>query len=206
MEAKDGDMVFFGVGAYELVCKVLDKVRLSLRDKYSLVDENDLAYCIIVDFPFFEWDENNERIDFGHNPFSMVMGGKEALESAENPLDVMTQQYDVVLNGFELGSGSIRNHDPEVLVAAFEKVGLSEDDVKERFGALYEAFQYGCPPHGGFAFGLDRHMMVLLGEENVRECYAFPKSGKGEDIMMGAPAQIDQKQLDELQLVNIVKE
>jgi len=124
----------------------------------------------------------------------------EALKSSD-PLSVMTFQYDLVLNGFELGSGSIRNHDPEVLVKVFEKVGLSEEDVKKRFGAIYEAFHYGCPPHGGFAFGLDRHMMVLLDEPNVRECYAFPKSGKGEDLMMGAPSDIDEEQLKELHIL-----
>jgi len=203
MDAKDWDMVFFGVGKYELVCKVLDKVRMSLRDKYELVNKDDLAYCIIIDFPFYEWDESNERIDFGHNPFSVVVGWKEALENTENPLDVMTHQYDVVLNGYELGSGSIRNHDPEVLVAAFEKVWLTEQDVKDKFGAMYEAFQYGCPPHGWFAFGLDRHMMILRDEESVRECYAFPKSWRGEDLMMSAPAVIDEAQLEELKIQNV---
>jgi len=197
--AKDGDMVFFGAGSYDSVSKVLWKLRLELRDKYHLADNNELAYCFVVDFPFYEWDENRDRLEFGHNPFSWVDGWLEALAS-EDPLSVMTFQYDVVLNGFELGSGSIRNHDPEVLVKVFEKVGLSEEDVKAKFGAMYEAFQYGCPPHGGFAFGLDRHMMVLLDEPSVRECYAFPKSWRGEDLMMRAPAMIDPEVLDELSL------
>ncbi|USN55125.1 MAG: aspartate--tRNA ligase [Candidatus Peribacteria bacterium] len=181
--AEQGDILFFAAGAPALVHKVLNKVRLYCRDKYELADPNELAFCWITDFPFYEYDEARQAWDFGHNPFSHVVGGVEALKTKDCS-EIQTNQYDLVLNGYEILSGSIRNHNPEVMVAAFEKLGLSEADVKERFGAMYEAFQYGAPPHGGFAFGFDRLMMILIDEPSIRECYAFPKSGKAEDVMM----------------------
>ncbi|MDD4151530.1 MAG: Asp-tRNA(Asn)/Glu-tRNA(Gln) amidotransferase GatCAB subunit C, partial [Candidatus Gracilibacteria bacterium] len=137
--------------------------------------------------------------DFGHNPFSMPKGGIKAFEK-ENLLEVESVQYDLACNGFEILSGSIRNHDIEALVKAFEKVGRNEEEVKDKFGAMYEAFQYGVPPHGGFAIGMDRFMMILKDEDNIREVYAFPKSGKAQDMMMNAPAFIEQAQLDELHI------
>jgi len=202
MDAKIGDMIFFAVWSFASVCKVLDKLRITLRDQYRLVDDNELALCFVVDFPFFEWDEQEDgtmKWDFGHNPFSEVVGWLESLHNL--PMDqIMTHQYDIICNGYEIGGGSIRNSNPEVLVAAFEKVGYDEQTVKERFGTMYEAFQYWCPPHGGCAFGFDRLMMILTDESNIRETYAFPKSGRAEDVMMQAPSIIDDTQLEELSI------
>lgn len=204
-DAEDGDMLFFWVGPKDLVNKVLNKVRLYCRDYYKLADDNDLAFVWITDFPFYEYDEKNKKWDFWHNPFSHVVGGVEALRT-KDPSEIQTNQYDMVLNGFEILSGSIRNHNPEVMVAVFEKLWMGEDQIKERFGAMYEAFQYGAPPHGGFAFGFDRIMMIFQDEPSIRECYAFPKSGRAEDVMMGAPSLIDKAQLDELNISLIQKE
>ncbi len=204
-DAEDGDMLFFGVGSKDLVAKVLNKVRLYCRDYYKLVDDNDLAFVWITDFPFYEYDEKNKKRDFWHNPFSHVVGWVEALKTKDCS-EIQTNQYDMVLNGFEILSGSIRNHNPQVMVAAFEKLGMGEAQIKERFGAMYEAFQYGAPPHGGFAFGFDRIMMIFQDEPNIRECYAFPKSWRAEDVMMGAPSVLDKWQLDELNISLIEKE
>ena len=197
-DAADGDILLFAIGSHEEVGKVLNKLRLHLRDEYNLADNNELAFCWITDFPFYELNESSGERDFGHNPFSHIIWWVEALKSKDFS-EIQTNQYDMVLNGYEILSWSIRNHDPAVMVAAFEKLGMSEADVKERFGAMYEAFQYGAPPHGWFAFGFDRIMMILLDEPNIRECYAFPKSGKAEDTMMWAPATLlDEGVLDEL--------
>lgn len=197
--AKAWDMIFFWAWSEELVCKVLDKVRLALRDKYALANSDHLAFVFIIDFPFYERDEKNESRDFGHNPFSMVVWWKEALESQE-PGEIQTNQYDLVLNGYELWSWSIRNNDPDVLVAAFEKIGRDPQEVKDAFGAMYEAFQYWVPPHGWFAFGFDRLMMILLDQDNIRDCYAFPKSWKAQDVMMWAPSRVEKVDLDVLGL------
>lgn len=200
LDAQEGDMIFFGAWTIALVCKVLHKVRMHCRDTYDLVDDNELAFCFVVDFPFFEYDESNDSRDFGHNPFSHVVWWQDALEN--QPIgEIMTNQYDVILNGFEIGGWSIRNRDPEVLVKAFEKVGYDESEVKVRFGTMYEAMQYGCPPHGGCAFGFDRLMMILADEHNIREVYAFPKSGKAEDVMMWAPSFVPQELLEEANIV-----
>ncbi len=199
VQAQDGDIVFFGVGKYSLVCKVLHSLRMFLRDKYNLVDQNELAFCFVVDFPFFEYDENTDKWDFGHNPFSEVVWGLDAL--ANKPMEeIMTHQYDIILNGFEIGGGSIRNHNPEILVKAFEKVWYDENSIKQKFGTMYEAFQYGAPPHGWCAFWFDRFLMLLTNEDNIREVYAFPKSGKAEDAMMQAPSILDDSQLKELNI------
>jgi aspartyl-tRNA synthetase len=202
LEAKDGDMIFFGAGKGSLVAKVMHKIRMHCRDKYKLVNENELAFCFVIDFPFYEYDEDKDTRDFWHNPFSHVLGGVEALDS-QDMSKIMTQQYDLVLNGLELGSGSIRNHNPDVLLKVFQKVGYDEAEIKKRFGAIYQALHYGCPPHGGFAFGFDRLLMILLDEPNIRECYAFPKSAKAQDVMMWAPSYIDPKLLQELHIQTI---
>ncbi|MEA3304183.1 MAG: aspartate--tRNA ligase [Patescibacteria group bacterium] len=199
MGAEDGDILFFGADSFDVVTKALGSVRLALRDKYNLAADTDLAFTWVTDFPMFEKDEKTGKIDFGHNPFSIPAGGIKAFEQ-EDVLQIMSQQYDLALNGYEVLSGSIRNHDLESLTKAFEMVGRSEDEVKSKFGAMYEAFQYGVPPHGGFAFGFDRLLMIFMGEENIREIYAFPKSGKAQDAMMQAPAYIDEEQLDELHI------
>ena len=208
MSATVGDMIFVGVWSFALVCKILDKLRTTLRDQYKLVDDNVLALCFVVDFPFFEWDEQEDgsmKRDFGHNPFSEVVGWLESLTNF--PMgQIMTHQYDIICNGYEIGGWSIRNSSPEVLVAAFAKVGYDEQAVKDRFGTMYEAFQYWCPPHGGCAFGFDRLMMILTDEPNIRETYAFPKSGRAEDAMMQAPSMLDDAQLQELSITVIIKE
>jgi aspartyl-tRNA synthetase len=153
--------------------------------------------CWIVDFPFYEYDEETKALDFAHNPFSMPQGGLEALES-QDPLTINAFQYDMVCNGYEIASGSIRNQSPELMVKAFELVGLSRQDVEDRFGGLYRAFQYGAPPHGGMAAGVDRIVMLLCGAQNLREITLFPMNQKAEDLLMGAPSAAEFKQLREL--------
>lgn len=193
LQPKTGDMIFFGAGEYALVTKVLGAVRIALRDKYNLADKTELAFAWITDFPMFERKDDGS-IDFEHNPFSMPHGGATAFDNPE-PTEIYGMQYDLACNGYEILSGSIRNHDIKALVKAFEMVGKGEEEVKEKFGAMYNAFQYGVPPHGGFAFGFDRLLMILKDEENIREVYAFPKSGKAEDVMMNAPSVIDDADL-----------
>ncbi len=196
LQPKAGDMIFFGAGEYTLVTKVLWAVRIALRDKYSLADMSELAFAWVTDFPMFERKPDG-TIDFEHNPFSMPHGGAAAFDNPE-PTDIYGMQYDLACNGYEILSGSIRNHDLKALVKAFQMVGKGEEEVKEKFGAMYNAFQYGVPPHGGFAFGFDRLLMILKDEENIREVYAFPKSWKAEDVMMSAPSRVDDVQLKEL--------
>ncbi len=206
-KAENGDLLFFAIWSSAEVAKVLHKLRLHLRDSFSLANKDELAFCWIIDFPFYEENETTGDRDFGHNPFSHIVWWVEALKNKDFD-EIETNQYDLVLNGFEILSGSIRNHDPEVMVAAFEKLWMAESDVKERFGAMYEAFQYWAPPHGGFAFWFDRMMMIFTDEPNIRECYAFPKSWRAEDTMMGAPAELlDMKVLEELGIsVDVVDE
>ena len=158
-----------------------------------------LAFCWIKDFPMFEQDEKTGKLDFAHNPFSMPIGGIEAYNT-DDLLKIKANQYDLACNGYEILSGSLRNYDVEALVKAFEIVGRSAEEVKTKFGAMYEAFQFGVPPHGGFAIGLDRWMMILMDEDNIREVYAFPKSGRAQDAMMGAPGDVDDIQLQELHI------
>lgn len=202
LSPKAGDMIFFGAGERKLVNKVLGKVRLAVRDKFALASQDELAFCWITDFPMYEMKDDGSY-DFEHNPFSMPHGGAKAFESADgglNPLEIYGAQYDLACNGYEILSGSIRNHDLKALLKAFQIVGKGEEEIKAKFGAMYEAFQYGVPPHGGFAFGFDRLMMILCDEPNIREVYAFPKSGKAEDAMMNAPSSVDEKQLRELHI------
>lgn len=174
-------------------------MRVALRNKYNLVDTNTLSFAWITDFPMFEKDEASGKLDFAHNPFSSINATIEDLRNL-NPEEVYGFQYDLTLNGYEILSGSIRNHDLELLTEAFRMVGRSEEEVKNKFGGMYEAFQYGVPPHGGFAFGIDRFMMILLNEDNIRDMYAFPKSGKAQDAMMNAPSDVDEENLKELHI------
>lgn len=174
-------------------------MRNDLKRRYHLVDENTLSFAWITDFPLFEKDEKTGKLDFAHNPFSSINATIEDLRMM-NPLDIYSFQYDLTLNGYEILSGSIRNHNLELLIEAFRMVGRSEEEVKTKFGGMYEAFQYGVPPHGGFAFGIDRFMMILLNEENIRDMYAFPKSGKAQDMMMNAPSDVDEESLRELHI------
>jgi len=197
--AADGDAVFFGADKRNVVNKVLGRLRNEFADHFELRDPNVIALCWIVDFPFYELDEKTKKIDFGHNPFSMPKGGLEALQ-AEDKLSIVADQYDMVANGYEICSGGVRNHNPEVLYAVFNALGYDNAYVDARFGAMINAFKYGAPPHAGCAYGLDRLFMVLLGESNIREVVAFPKNGSGIDAMMSSPSVVDQHQLDELHL------
>ncbi|MBW7954677.1 aspartate--tRNA ligase [Candidatus Gracilibacteria bacterium] len=203
LNPKSGDIVFFSADEFTKAVGILNKVRLALRDKFNLADKNKLALCWIIDFPMFEQDPISGKIDFAHNPFSMPIGGIEAFNS-DNLLAMKANQYDLSCNGYEILSGSLRNYDVEILIKAFETVGRSKNEVIDKFGAMYEAFQYGVPPHGGFAIGMDRFMMILTDESNIREVYAFPKAGKAQDLMMNAPSLIDEEQLRELH-VSVIK-
>jgi len=195
--AKDGDIVFFGADKRALVNKVLGRLRNELADHFDMKDPNIIALAWIVDFPFYEWDDKNKRLDFGHNPFSMPKGGLEALE-AEDKLSILADQYDMVMNGYEVCSGAVRNHHPQVMYKVFAALGYDKDYVDARFGAMINAFKYGAPPHAGCAFGIDRMFMVLIGEDNIREVVAFPKNGSGVDTMVSSPSPVDAAQLKEL--------
>ncbi|WP_295813729.1 amino acid--tRNA ligase-related protein, partial [uncultured Nitratireductor sp.] len=173
--------------------------RTRAGEELDLVDRDRFELAWIVDFPFYEWDEEEKRVDFGHNPFTMPRGGLGALEN-EDPLNIKAWQYDLVCNGFEIASGGIRNHLPEVMVKAFEKVGFDQSEVEERFGGLYRAFQYGAPPHGGMAAGIDRIVMLLVGAKNLREITMFPMNQQAQDLLMGAPSDASPAQLRELNL------
>jgi aspartyl-tRNA synthetase len=199
MGAKDGDTVFFGVDKREVANKVLGRLRSEFADHFHLKDPNVIALAWIVDFPFYEWDDKANKLDFGHNPFSMPKGGVEALAS-EDKLSIVADQYDMVMNGYEICSGAVRNHNPEVMYGVFAALGYDQDYVDSKFGAMINAFKYGAPPHAGCAFGVDRILMELVGEANVREVVAFPKNGSGVDLMMNSPSDVEPEQLKELEL------
>ncbi len=197
--AVEGDALFFGAGERPATNALLGKVRVYLANALDLIDKTRAEFCWIVDFPMFEYNEDDKKIDFSHNPFSMPQGGLEALLN-KDPLDILAYQYDLVCNGIELSSGAIRNHRPEVMLKAFEIAGYDEHTVTSKFPALWNAFHFGAPPHGGIAPGFDRIVMILADEPNIREVIAFPLNQKAQDLMMGAPSQVAQKQLDELHL------
>ena len=201
--AEDGDAIFFGADKREIVNKVLGRLRNEFANYFGLKDENKVALAWIVDFPFYEYDEKNKKVDFGHNPFSMPKGGAEALKAAdtdEKKLAVVADQYDMVMNGYEVCSGAVRNHSPEVMYEVFGALGYDKKYVEDKFGAMLSAFKFGAPPHAGCAFGLDRVFMILMNEENIREVVAFPKNGSGVDVMMSSPSAVTSEQLDELSL------
>jgi aspartyl-tRNA synthetase len=199
-KAKKGDIIFFGADKWETVCEALGAVRDECGRRLGLKDNKKAAWLWVTDFPMYGMSEIEEdRIDFGHNPFSMPQGGMKALEE-KKPLDILAYQFDLVCNGFELTSGAIRNHDPEIMYKAFEIAGYSKKEVEEKFGHMLEAFKYGAPPHGGNAPGIDRLLMVINDWTSIRDIYAFPKDGNGKDVMMDAPAKIGKKQLEELGL------
>ena len=196
-----GDAVFFAAGDPAKFASFAGNARTKAAEDNGLIDESRFELCWIVDFPFYEWDEDNKKVEFAHNPFSMPQGGMEALEAAdtdEKKLALKAYQYDLVCNGFEIASGGIRNHLPETMVKAFEGAGLSRETVEERFGGLYRAFQYGAPPHGGMAAGVDRVVMLLCGAKNLREITMFPMNQQAVDLLMGAPGGVDANQLSEL--------
>lgn len=197
--AQEGAALFFGAGARKDTNALLGKVRLYLGNALQMIDKNLAAFCWIVDFPMYEWNEEEKKIDFSHNPFSMPQGGLEALETRD-PLEILAYQYDIVCNGIELSSGAIRNHRPDIMLKAFAIAGYDENTVKTKFPALWNAFHYGAPPHGGIAPGFDRIVMLLADEPNIREVIAFPLNQKAQDLMMGAPSEVTKKQLDELHL------
>jgi aspartyl-tRNA synthetase len=195
--AQEGDGIFFGAGERHKVNAVLGKLRIAFADHFNLKDPNVVALCWIVDFPFYEWDEHGNKLDFGHNPFSMPKGGIESLKT-EDKLSIIADQYDMVMNGYEICSGGVRNHNPEVLYEVFNVLDFSKEYVDEKFGGMVSAFKYGAPPHAGCAFGIDRIFMVLIGEDNIREVIAFPKNGSGVDLMMNSPSEPDPKAIKEL--------
>ena len=199
----DGDAVFFGADARPVVNAVLGRLRNEFATHFNLKDPSVVAFAWIIDFPFYEWDDHGKKLDFGHNPFGMPKGGIEALESATTDADklaIVADQFDMVMNGYEICSGGVRNHNPAVLYKVFDLLGFSESYVEEKFGAMLNAFKYGAPPHAGCAFGVDRILMELIDETNVRETLAFPKNGSGVDVMMDSPSTVDPAQLKELGL------
>ena len=201
--AVDGDAVFFGADSRSVVNTVLGRLRNEFASHFNLKDPSVVASAWIIDFPFYEWDDRSKKLDFGHNPFSMPKGGLQALESAETDaekLSIVADQFDMVMNGYEICSGGVRNHNPAVLYKVFGLLGFSESYVEEKFGAMLGAFKYGAPPHAGCAFGVDRILMELTDEQNVRETLAFPKNGSGVDVMMNSPSVVDPAQLRELGL------
>jgi aspartyl-tRNA synthetase len=200
---KAGDAAFFAAGDPAKFAKFAGDARDKIGAELKLVDENRFALAWIVDFPFYEWNEDEKKIDFSHNPFSMPQGGLATLNAAttdEERLKIKAHQYDVVCNGYEIASGSVRNHRPDTMVKAFEITGLGQKDVEEKFGGLYRAFQYGAPPHGGMAAGIDRIVMLLVGAKNLREVTLFPMNQQAADLLMGAPSDVAPKQLRELSL------
>lgn len=202
-EATAGDIVLFGADRRALVNKVLGELRVALADFQELKHDDEVALCWVTDFPFYEYDEANARVDFGHNPFSMPKGGIATLEQAttdEQKLAITADQYDMVMNGYEICSGAVRNHNPDIMYKVFEILGYDHAYVEQKFGALLNAFRYGAPPHAGCAYGLDRIFMVMENTDNIRDIVAFPKNGSGADLMMGSPSQVLDTQLKELHI------
>ena len=198
INVKNNDAIFFIADEFRAAQKIAGGVRIELGKKLDLLEKGTYRFCFIVDFPMYELSDEG-TIDFSHNPFSMPQGGMEALLN-KDPLDILAYQYDLVCNGYEMASGAVRNHNPEIMVKAFEIAGYSEEDVKNRFGALYNAFQYGTPPHAGAAAGVDRMVMLIAGEDNIREIIAFPKNKKARDVLMGAPSRVFDKQLKDVHI------
>jgi aspartyl-tRNA synthetase len=200
---KEGDAVFFTAGNPARFYKFAGEARTRIGDELKLTDESKFAFAWIVDFPFYEWNEEEKKVDFSHNPFSMPQGGLEALQAAKSDEDFLklkAHQYDIVCNGYELASGSVRNHRPDTMVKAFEVTGLTQADVEARFGGLYRAFQYGAPPHGGMAAGIERMVMLLTDSKNVREVAIFPMNQQAADLLMNAPSEAPPKHLRELHI------
>ena len=196
--AKDGDAVFFCSDDRAKVNKILGQLRIAFADHFNLKDDSIVALCWIVDFPFYEWNDGERKIDFGHNPFSMPKGGLAALEAAETDeekLAIVADQYDMVMNGYEICSGAVRNHNPEIMYKVFDILGYGHEYVEKRFGGMLNAFKFGAPPHAGCAFGIERIFMVLNDTKNIRDIVAFPKNGSGIDLMMSSPSSVDEYQL-----------
>ena len=190
--------VFFIADEFEKAQKIAGLVRIELGKRLDLIEKEVYKFCFIVDFPMYELSDEG-TIDFSHNPFSMPQGGLEALET-KDPLDILAYQYDLVCNGYEMASGAVRNHNPETMIKAFEIAGYTEEDVKNKFGALYNAFQYGTPPHAGAAPGIDRMVMLIANTQNIREVIAFPKNKRARDLLMNAPSKVSKQQLDDVHI------
>lgn len=197
-EVNKNDAIFFIADELEKAQKIAGGVRIELGKRLELIEKDIYKFCWIVDFPMYELSDEG-TIDFNHNPFSMPQGGIEALEN-KDPLDIYAYQYDLVCNGYEICSGAVRNHDQEIMIKAFEIAGYKESDVKQKFGALYNAFSYGTPPHAGAAPGVDRIVMLLAGEDNIREVIAFPKNKKARDLLMKAPSTVSEEQLKDVHI------
>jgi len=201
----DNDGVFFAAGKEGEAAKLAGVARTRVAEELELIEGGQFKFCWIVDFPMYEWDENEKKLDFSHNPFSMPQGGLDALETMD-PLDILGYQYDIVCNGIELSSGAIRNHKPEIMYKAFEIAGYGKDVVESRFGGMLNALKYGAPPHGGIAPGVDRIVMLLADEPNIREVIPFPMNQQAQDLMMDAPSEVHMKQLRELHIRPILPE
>lgn len=199
LDLKEGDTVFFISDEKHLTDKLAGKIRTELGNKLNLIDKSKYEFCFIVDFPMYEINEETGKIEFTHNPFSMPQGEMDALLTMD-PLDIKAYQYDIVCNGVELSSGAVRNHQPDVMVKAFEIAGYSEEDVKVKFGALYNAFTYGAPPHAGMAPGIDRMLMLLTEEDSIREVIAFPMNSSAQDLLVGAPMEVTERQLRDVHI------
>jgi aspartyl-tRNA synthetase len=196
---KDGDAVFFVCTKPAAAAKFAGIVRNRLCQEFDLLEKNSFRFCWVVDYPMYEVNEETGKIEFSHNPFSMPQGGLEALNT-KDPLDILAYQYDIVCNGVELSSGAIRNHRPDIMVKAFEIAGYGREDVERKFGGLLSAFRFGAPPHGGSAPGIDRIVMLLADEPNIREIIAFPMNQQAQDLLMGAPSDVDPLRLKELHI------
>jgi aspartyl-tRNA synthetase len=195
----DGDAVFFVAGLPKEFADFAARARVRIGNELGLTKSGCFEFCWIVDFPMFEWNEEEKKIDFSHNPFSMPQGGLEVLDTIK-PDEILAYQYDLVCNGVELSSGAIRNHKPEIMEKAFAIAGYPKEELEKRFGGMLRALQYGAPPHGGIAPGIDRIVMLLCGEENLREVVMFPMNQQAEDLLMGAPSEVSPKQLQELHI------
>ena len=195
--AENGDAVFFGAGERADVNRILGVMRIAFADALGLKDDQVVALCWVVDFPFYEWDDGAEKLDFGHNPFSLPKGGLKALRETDDKLQIVADQYDMVMNGYEICSGAVRNYNPEIMYEAFGILGYDHDYVAQRFGGMLSAFKFGAPPHAGCAFGIDRIFMVLESITNIRDIVAFPKNGSGVDLMMNSPSPVDPDLLED---------
>ncbi len=194
-----GDTIFFIADNEEQAADYAGQIRNELGKRLDLYEKNAYRFCFVNDFPMYEYDKEEKKIIFTHNPFSMPQGGLEALNT-KKPEEILAYQYDIVCNGVELSSGAVRNHDLDIMVKAFEIAGYTEEDLKEKFGALYNAFQFGAPPHAGMAPGVDRMIMLLRNEENIREVIPFPMNGNAQDLMCGAPGEVTEQQLREVHI------
>ena len=197
--SKAGDVIYFIADSAEEAPKLAGQIRTAVANRLDLIDKSRFELCFIVDFPMYEHDEESGAIIFTHNPFSMPQGGMEALQNMD-PCDILAYQYDIVCDGVELSSGAVRNHDLDIMIKAFEIAGYSEEDLKAKFSSLYNAFQYGAPPHAGMAPGVDRMLMLLRGEENIREVIAFPMNSNAQDVLLGAPNEVSEQQLREVHI------